>query len=211
MSSSTEIVSLLLYTFLSHFNVDESVEETRHHLELSIESFLQIPYVIETIHSRTDPFVMVMPSCEILWIIAETPRVHEFLQSIRGEMKLVDVHSVKLFEKSVIQLYNIVKIDESESSIGPILVYLGTNTRFSNFEAFTGKSIAYWFENYVVMHSRNDVSSFLVFSAAFHYWFNGPDRARLMDYLSTEFLQLLAKEMDQESADYIQAHISSRA
>ena len=125
-------------------------------------------------------------------------------------MKLVDGQSVKLFEKPVIQLSNIVKIDESGSSIGQILVYLGTNTRFSNFEAFTGKKyrlLVWKLRRHEFTERRN---LFLRVQCSF---FTGlRDRKGLIDGLfELRISSIFAKEMDQESADYIQSHISSRA
>ena len=51
-------------------------------------------------------------------------------------------------------------------------------------------------EKYIELDTEDSLKVFFDYSAVFHYWFNGPHRDRLMNYLTNEYLTLLAEEMD---------------
>ena len=204
MKETRRNVSKLLKNIFKHFDTDESIDGIRSRIELTIEALLQIPFAFD---ASTAP--RISPSLEVLLIIAETPSLLQYFRNARIELELGSFKVGKFFEKSVTHLSGTVKFNMYSQS--KILYSLVTNTQIANFEAFTGKEIAFWFEQTVTIYSSEDSREFFYrHSVVFHYWFNGPHRDRLMNYLSPEMLQLLAKEVDPESAEIIQTCIARK-
>ena len=204
MKESRENIIALSSNIFKNFDTDESLDDIRSRIELTIETLLQIPFAFD---ASTAP--RISPSLEVLLIIAETPSLLQHFRNAHIELELGLFKYGRFFEKSVTHLSGIVKFYMYSQS--NILYSLVTSTQIANFEAFTGKEIAFWFEKTVRIYSSEDsIDFFYKHSVVFHYWFNGPHRDRLMNYLKPEMLQLLAKEVDPESAEMIQTCIARK-